>query len=542
MIRFTDVSVTYSGATRPTLSDVNLFIPEGELALLVGRTGSGKSTLLQAVNGLVPHFTGGTLTGEVTVNGRTTAEHPPRELSDVVGYVPQDPMSGFVTDTVEEELAYGMEAIGIDPATMRRRVEEILDLLGLAELRDRSLLTLSGGQRQRTAIGSVLTTNPSVLILDEPTSALDPGAAEEVLAAISRLVLDLGLTVLMAEHRLERVVGYADRLVVVQDGQVRSGPPGELFADAPVAPPVVELGRQLGWSPLPLSIRDARSASMSWRDAHADSAEATPTAPPIATPGAVVADASDLTVSFGAIDAVQGVDLQLRAGTVRALMGRNGAGKSTLMAALIGLQKPKRGSVKVGSSDPVDPTTLSGADLVRRIGLVPQEAGDLLYRPTVASECASADELVNAEPGSALAILERLAPGINPEIHPRDLSEGQRLSLVLAVVLVSEPEVILLDEPTRGLDYPGKVAFAQILRDLADRGHSILMATHDVELVAEAADEVTIMAEGHIVADGPTAQVVVSSPMFAPQVAKVMRPVPALTVNDAVRLIQGSSQ
>ena len=182
MIRFERVTFTYPGAEAPTLAGVDLAVPEGELCLVVGRTGSGKSTLLRAVNGLVPHFSGGTLTGRVSVGGRDTRTYPPRELADVVGYVGQDPDAGFVTDTVEDELAYAMENLGLDPATMRRRVEDVLDLLGLAELRGRALQTLSAGQQQRVAVGAVLTAHPRVLVLDEPTSALDPPAAEDVLA------------------------------------------------------------------------------------------------------------------------------------------------------------------------------------------------------------------------------------------------------------------------------------------------------------------------------------------------------------------------
>ena len=234
-------------------------VDEGELCLVVGRTGSGKSTLLGAINGLVPHFTGGQLAGRVIVDGRDTRDHPPRELADVVGVVGQDPLAGFVTDTVEEELAYAMEQLAVPPAVMRKRVEETLDLLGIAELRRRPLRTLSGGQQQRVAIGAVLTAHPRVLVLDEPTSALDPTAAEEVLAAITRLVHDLGITVVVAEHRLERVVQYADRLVLLTgDGAAVAGPPADVLVDSPVAPPVVELGRLAGWAPLPLSVRDAR--------------------------------------------------------------------------------------------------------------------------------------------------------------------------------------------------------------------------------------------------------------------------------------------
>ncbi|MGP4086341.1 ABC transporter ATP-binding protein, partial [Streptomyces sp. KR55] len=260
MIRFEDVSVTYDGAAEPTVQGVDFEVPEGELVLLVGPSGVGKSTVLGAVSGLVPHFTGGTLRGRVTVAGRDTRTHKPRELADVVGTVGQDPLSHFVTDTVEDELAYGMESLGLAPDVMRRRVEETLDLLGLADLRDRPIATLSGGQQQRVAIGSVLTPHPSVLVLDEPTSALDPAAAEEVLAVLQRLVHDLGTTVLMAEHRLERVVQYADQVVLLPAPGAAPllGTPAEVMAVSPVYPPVVDLGRLAGWSPLPLTVRDAR--------------------------------------------------------------------------------------------------------------------------------------------------------------------------------------------------------------------------------------------------------------------------------------------
>ena len=196
------------------------------------------------------------------LHGRDTRDHRPRDLADLVGVVGQDPLAGFVTDTVEEELAYGMEQLGLPAATMRKRVEETLDLLGIAELRDAPLRELSGGQQQRVAIGSVLTAHPRVILLDEPTSALDPTGAEEVLATITRLVHDLAVTVVVAEHRVERVLHYADTVVHVSaDGAVRSGPPADLMVDSDITSPVVELGRYAGWSPLPLSVRDARRAA-----------------------------------------------------------------------------------------------------------------------------------------------------------------------------------------------------------------------------------------------------------------------------------------
>lgn len=511
MIRFEDVSVTYAGAAEPTVRGVDFEVPEGELVLLVGPSGVGKSTLLGAVSGLVPHFTGGTLRGRVTVAGRDTRTHKPRELADVVGTVGQDPLSHFVTDTVEDELAYGMESLGLAPAVMRRRVEETLDLLSLADLRDRPIATLSGGQQQRVAIGSVLTPHPEVLVLDEPTSALDPAAAEEVLAVLQRLVHDLGTTVLMAEHRLERVVQYADRLALLPapGAPLRIGTPSEIMAVSPVCPPVVELGRLAGWSPLPLTVRDARRRAAPLRErlsaapsvsaavtadpgpaapaedapptglgdgtAPAEgtestagtrpaalplpSAQAHPTPPTASsvpspsrcsrffrlpgrrTPGpgpapAEVAVVDSLAVRRGRVEALRRVGLTAGPGETIALMGRNGAGKSTLLGALVGLVEPTSGSVRVGGAVP---HRTAPRDLVRRVGLVPQEPRDLLYADTVAAECAAADEDAGAAAGTCRALVSELLPDIADDTHPRDLSEGQRLALALAVVLTARP-------------------------------------------------------------------------------------------------------
>ncbi|AYY13691.1 ATP-binding cassette domain-containing protein [Actinobacteria bacterium YIM 96077] len=606
MIIFDRVSVQYDGAATPVLRDVDVHVAEGELCLVVGQTGTGKSTLLRTVNGLVPHFTGGTVTGRVLVDGRDTREHRPRDLADVVGFVGQDPRAGVVAEIVEDELAFGMEWLGLPPDVMRRRVEETLDLLGLADVRRRAITTLSGGQRQRVAIGAALIAHPRILVLDEPTSALDPQAAEDVLAALHRLVHDLGTTVLLAEHRLERVVQYADHIVHLPgSGSAVAGEPAAIMETAPVAPPVVELGRLAGWSPLPLSVRDARRAAAPlrerlveleparvphvasaaaddvWRARPRSRGRATPVhatvddgpAPPHAParpahgtrsrlaggarsrlarllrrrtrhaagslPGdETLCSISELAVQYGETVALRDVSLDVRAGEIVAVMGRNGAGKSSLLAAAVGMVTPAAGQIRTGG---IDPRNNDPATVIRVAGLVPQDPADLLYADSTGAECLTADRDAGVPEGSCRALLHELAPDITDGRHPRDLSEGQRLALALAVVLVARPPLVLLDEPTRGLDYAAKQRLAIIIRRLAADGHAVVLATHDVELVAELATRVVVVADGELVADGPTADVVVGSPVFAPQVAKILAPQSWLTVSEVEAALHSPS-
>ena len=570
MIRLDQVGFSYPDSPRPVLHDVTLTIPEGELCLVIGPTGSGKSTLLQLVNGLAPHFTGGRLSGTVTVAGLDTRTHPPRDLAGIVGVVGQDPVAGFVTDRVDDELAYSLEQLGVPDSTMRKRVEEVIDLLALGKLRHRSLPELSAGEQQRVAIGSVLTGHPRVLVLDEPTSALDPTAAEEVLATIVRLVHDLGVTVLMAEHRLERVIQYADSMVrLTEDGTALLGGPATILAASPIAPPVIELGRLAGWDPLPRSIRDARRLADPLRGQIRNRMPHQPSPAPAAVTGErhapIALQAVGLRVQYGRVSALAGIDLSLRPGEMTALMGRNGSGKSSLLWALQGTGARSGGTVQInaavqinstvqinaaapfrntspsGSAAPhvwhgLDPKSLRPDEAIRRIALVPQNPADLLYLDSVIAECREADRVASAAPGTTAVLLDRLWPGLPGSRHPRDLSEGQRLALVLAVQLVADPGVLLLDEPTRGLDYAAKRRLGDILAELTAAGTAVLLSSHDVEFVAGTADRVVVLAGGEIIADGPVLEVLTASPSFAPQVAKILRPLPILTVA-AVRTI-----
>ena len=538
MISFNQVSLIYPQAQKTIFNDLTFSVPEGELLLIMGQTGSGKSSLLKLINGLVPHHTGGILSGEITVAGRSTRMHRPRELADLIGIVGQNPAEGFVTDTVEEEIAFGMESLGVPREVMRKRVEETLDLLGLAQLRNRSLSTLSGGEAQRVAIAAVLTMHPKVLLLDEPTSALDPIAAEEVLSILARLVHDLGLTIIIAEHRLERVLQFVDRIIHVlgeeNSGQVRIGLPEEIMAQSQSAPPVVLLGKDQDWNPLPLTVRDARRLAEPLREKLAN------LSPPIRKSAEVkslqlILEIKKLVVEYEKKVAVKGIDLEVSQGEVVAIMGRNGAGKSSLLGSAVGITPIKSGQVLLDGKPAPE---LKGKSLISLVGFVPQEATDLLYGESVLQECAFADRDSQVAPGTTYKILNQLLPDISEIAHPRDLSEGQRLCLVLAIVLAAAPKLLILDEPTRGLDYSAKLRLIKILRSMANEGRSVILATHYVELVAEVATRVVFMAEGEKIADGSTLDILTSSPAFAPQISKILAPGKWLTFSEITSALE----
>ncbi len=531
MIRFEDVSYRYDASSPWVLDEVDFTVEEGEFVVVLGPTGVGKSTLLKTMNGLVPHFSGGEFSGDVIVDGRSVRASTPSDFADLVGYVGQNPSASFVTDFVEDELAYAMENLGLEAMTMRRRVEDALDVMSLHELRHRPLRELSGGQRQRVAIAAVLAVAPKVLVLDEPTSALDPGSAEEVLSALTRLVHDVGLTVIVAEHRLERVLPFADQVIGMSgNGVLHAGRPETVMVNSPIAPPLLELGRLLDWDPLPMSVRDARrrviDVTEKLRSASLPKDRA--------MSGDVVASLERVSVAYGDIQALSRVSIGFESSMIYAVLGRNGSGKSTLLNTMAGLIKPSSGELKLNGFDPF---SLRPSERISTVGLVPQEPGNLLYSQRVDEECQVADEEHHLERGTTAQAVERVVGDIEMGRHPRDLSEGQRLSVAIGVVVAAKPSVLLLDEPTRGLDYCAKRSLVDELHHLRDEGVCVIVATHDVEFVALAADRAVVLSQGEVIAQGPAREVVCHTPVFAPQVAKVLSPMQWLTVDEVAEVL-----
>lgn len=510
MIEFRSITFGYPGAESPVISRASFSLAQGEFALVCGPTGSGKSTLLKLLNGLAPHFTGGNLSGELWINHEDVTGHKPHELAELVGYVNQQPEGSFVADTVGEEIAYGMEQLGFAPAEMQRLVDEYAGLVGVGHLLDQPLGSLSGGQQQRVAIAAAMAAGQRVLVLDEPTSALDASSAAELVSLLASLAKDRGITILLAEHRLERVLEHIDSVIVVNgDSTVVKSAPREAFKDYRLLPPVVELSKRLRLTEVALSIEEAK-AKLTEQVEFDELAEVSSERAALSVSG--------LSVHYGNQVAVDDVTFDVMTGEVVALMGSNGSGKSSLLWAVQGSGKRTSGSVETAAGDP---TNLDHADRLSAVTLVPQRASDLLFLNTLAEELAESDRFNGVTAGETAKLFLVLSNRTDPRQHPRDLSAGQQLALALAVQLVKGSPVVLLDEPTRGLDYEAKRQLVEAIRMVQSEGRTVLVASHDIEFVAQVANRVLVLEAGKLTAEGATKNLLGPSGLMPTQVALI---------------------
>jgi energy-coupling factor transporter ATP-binding protein EcfA2 len=532
------LTYSYPGAAHPALADVSIDVAPGEFVLLAGRSASGKSTLLKAACGLVPHFHGGEIDGAVAVAGMDAIEAGPGELASAVGYVSQDPETQVVSTTVAAEIELPLELRGDPPADRARAVEEVALALAIPHLLGRTVDTLSGGELQRVALAAALVTRPSLVLLDEPTSQLDPVAGDELIWLLRRLNEEWGVAVLLAEHRLERCLAAADRVVAMAESQIAfDGAPAEFLAWSQIADPALEtpaarLFSLAGIEPLPVGVRAARRLLESRE--RLDDGGPTPSAqqvegvgspslpPPPATafphpgkgvgqevrpPGATVFSARALWVELERAelphDVLKGIDLAIRSGERLALMGRNGAGKSTLLKTAAGLVDPVAGKI----------------DAAAGIALLTQNPGDYLVRERVGDE-------LPGEAGAAALRVVGLEHAVDAD--PRDLSGGERQRLALAIALAGRmdgeqlPGLVALDEPTRGMDRARKGDLVALIAGLAERGAGVVVATHDVEFAAAFAERVVLLGDGVVIADGAAADVLSGGWYFATEVARVL--------------------
>ena len=508
LARATRFTYRYSEAERPSLGNVTLDLEPGTFTVLAGVSGSGKSTLLRSLCGLVPHFYGGEAGGRLEVGGMDVREHGPGELAAVCGTVFQEPETQVVLGGVRAELELPLEHRGEPPAALARAVEETALALGVGNLLERRTDTLSGGELQRVAIAAAMVHGPRLLLLDEPTSQLDPVAGDELVRLLRRLNEDWGTAVVVAEHRLERWLPAADRVIALADGEIAcDAAPAEFLEWAVVSVPALttaaaRLYSLAGLRPLPASVKDARAglrrvglapvrgpASVAERPRGAGRPRWRRKGGP--TPALAFRDLW-YEIEDGPV-VLRGITLQLEPGERVAVMGRNGAGKSTLLRLAKGLAEPTRGRVERAGE----------------VALLLQNPGDYLIHDHAVDDAGSVGVA-----RAGLAGRERA--------NPRDLSGGERQRLALEVALSADAcAAVLLDEPTRGMDRVHGDALAARLRELAAAGAAVAVATHDAELVAAFAERVVLLGPGVVIADGPPAELLGGGRHFSTEVARV---------------------
>ena len=534
VLRAKALGYRYPEGSETAVRGIDLTIAPGEFVVLAGRSGSGKSTLLRAACGLVPHFHGGEVEGDLEVAGLDVRSHGPAELAEVVGLVAQEPETQVVSTTVRAEIELPLELRGIGPAARSRAVEEVALALAIDALLDRTTDTLSGGELQRVALAAALATRPRLVLLDEPTSQLDPVAGDELISLLRRLNEEWGVSVLLGEHRLERCLVAADRVVALAEGElVFDGQPAPfldwaLDADPVLATPGARLLSGAGLPPEP-SVREARKALE--RSNLAPSvpervAEEAPRDVRGKGRGQAALALRSVWVELGdgeeTTEALRGLDLDLRAGERVALMGRNGAGKSTLLRVAAGLIEPLKGRVESGEG----------------VALLPQRPGDLFIHERVREE-------LSGEGGRAS--LRRFGLEGHLDSDPRDLSGGERQRLALAIALAGRsaagdelPAALLLDEPTRGMDRARKRELAELVEWLSAQGAAVMIATHDVEFAATFADRVVLLGRGEVVAEGSTRELLAGGWYFSSEVARILDGA-AVTVEQGLDLLRESA-
>jgi energy-coupling factor transport system ATP-binding protein len=531
MIHISNLTFRYPASETDVFKNINLDIEKGEFVLFCGASGIGKSTLLRCMNGLVPHFSGGEIQGDIQVAGLNPITASPKMMSRQVGFVFQDPETQFVLDRVEDDIAFSLENTGIPPDEIRDRVDQILAILELSHLRNRTIISLSGGERQRVAIAASLVFSPSILILDEPTSQLDPQSAEEVLQAVIQIKDSLQLTVLLSEHRLDRTLPYADRIVYFKggSGEVISGSVQEILPQMAFSPPVVRLGKQLDWSPLPLSVNEAQSFISQFHSEHKtiipSNGEKNNLKP--------LLKGEHINGGYNGKLILDDISLEIKAGEILVLMGLNGSGKTTLLRTLVGFQKPKSGQVWL---DGHEITAGEPADICRLVGYLPQDPNSLLFAEHVQDELTITlqNHGMRNTNGWTDELMRQLDIYELRGCYPRDLSVGQRQRIALGAILVTRPKVLLLDEPTRGLDPDSKTALEKMLKEWRAEGKAILLVTHDVEMAANLADRVILLQDGRVVCEGNPAYVFNQSNQFTPQMVQLFPDTGWLTVQQTL--------
>ena len=537
-----DLTFSYAAAKgKHSLENVSLTIEQGEFLVLCGKSGSGKSTLLRQLKTvLTPN---GKRTGEILFRGVPLKQVSDREQSEKIGFVMQNPDDQIVTDKVWHELAFGLESLGCDQKTMRGRVAEMACYFGIQDWFHRDVATLSGGQKQLLNLASIMAMQPEVLILDEPTSQLDPIAASDFLNTVRKINTELGTTVIITEHRLEDIFPYADRAVVMEKGRVIAddtpGKVGQLLFEqanpmfvAMPTPVRVYYGAG-GTGESPLTVRQGRSwLSRRFPNRPEKDAIAAPPLPEEVKDPALVLKELWFRYEKDSPDILRGVSAEIPSGSLYAILGGNGAGKSTTLKAISGICRPYRGKVTLFGK-PVD--KYKSSELFHGcLAMLPQDPKSLFVKKTVREDLSEMTrDKSSIESIAALCQITELL-----DSHPYDLSGGEQQRAALAKVLLTEPKMLLLDEPTKGIDSFFKETFAGILSDLKKQGITIVMVSHDVEFCARYADVVSMFFDGQVLTTDTPRRFFGSNSFYTTAAHRMSRHIfhMAVTVDDVLTL------
>ena len=517
VIRIGGLTYSYPGKGVPALKRIDLSVEEGEFVLLIGPSGCGKSTLLRAMNGAIPHLHGGNFSGSVEICGKNTRELGPKDLADTAGMVFQDPEAQLVMTSPENEIRFGLENLGLRDDEIERRIEESLEIANIGGFRKRFIPELSGGEKQKLALASVIAMDTKIILLDEPTSQLDPKSAEEILGILKKFNEERGVTVILVEHRLERCLQFADRVVFLREGEIilddntgnyirRARKMSKIFL-----PPITRFAGA-GGNQTPVTVKEARKIvheALLKKELSYDSRSK-----PVRSGGDIIRLIKACFSYGGRKEVLSELDLTIREGERIALMGKNGAGKSTLLKLLNGILKPGKGKVVVSGMDTGRTPT---SKLASSCGYLSQNPSDYLFQKTVEKEIFLGVKKAKVNLPHIAWIIDALSLEEHLDSYPRDLSAGERERVALASVLALRPKVLALDEPTRGMDYDQKRRLHRILVKLGKSGVAAIVATHDVEFVTALSNRVIILGDGRILADGPPKKVLPGSMLFAPQ-------------------------